>query len=174
VVTTGGGGDGSAVMDTYLAMLEFESTPLPFKSILITGPFMPKEERSRIFKRARALGIQTFHFYRQMEKLLAAADMAISMGGYNTLCEILSQGTINLVVPRETPRKEQLIRAKAFQAHNLLEYIPWCDLTVKNMRDKIFTMLESPERYWSAISLFSLNGIEAMRKRLDVFRNRED
>jgi predicted glycosyltransferase len=174
VVTTGGGGDGSAVMDTYLAMLEFESKPLPFKSILITGPFMPREERKRIFKRARALGIQTFHFYRQMEKLLAAADMAVSMGGYNTLCEILSQGTINLVIPRETPRKEQLIRAKAFQSQNLLEYIPWCDLTSKNMRNKIFMMLESPQQYWEAISQFSLNGIETMRKRLDVFRNKED
>jgi predicted glycosyltransferase len=174
VVTTGGGGDGSAVMDTYLAMLEFETKPLPFKSILITGPFMPKEERKRIFKRARALGIQTFHFYRQMEKLLAAADMAVSMGGYNTLCEILSQGTMNLVIPRETPRTEQLIRAKVFQGQNLLEYIPWCNLTVKNMRAKIFMMLASPEPYWKAISLFSLNGIEAIRKRVDVFRNKED
>jgi hypothetical protein len=35
-------------------------------------------------------------------------------------------------------------------------------------------MLESPQQYWEAISLFSLNGIEAMRKRLDVFRNKED
>jgi predicted glycosyltransferase len=173
VVTTGGGGDGSAVMDTYLAMLEVESKPLPFKSILITGPFMPREERNKIFKRARALGIQTFHFYRQMEKLLAAADMAVSMGGYNTLCEILSQRTINLVIPRETPRKEQLIRAKAFQSQNLLEYIPWCDLTAKNMKNKIFMMLDSPQQYWEAISQFSLNGIESMRKRLDVFRNKE-
>jgi predicted glycosyltransferase len=172
VVTTGGGGDGSAVMDTYLAMLEVESKPLPFKSILITGPFMPREERNKIFKRARALGIQTFHFYGQMEKLLAAADMAVSMGGYNTLCEILSQRTINLVIPRETPRKEQLIRAKAFKSQNLLEYIPWCDLTAKNMRNKIFMMLESPQQYWEAISQFSLNGIESMRKRLDVFRNK--
>jgi predicted glycosyltransferase len=174
VVTTGGGGDGSAVMDTYLAMLEFESKPLPFKSILITGPFMPREERKRIFKRAKPLGIQTFHFYRQMEKLFAAADMAVSMGGYNTLCEILSQRTINLVIPRETPRKEQLIRAKAFQSHNLLDYIPWCDLTAKNLRNKIFKMLDSPQQYWDAISHFSLNGIEAMRKRLEIFRNKED
>jgi predicted glycosyltransferase len=174
VVTTGGGGDGSAVMETYLAMLEFESKPLPFKSILITGPFMPREERKRIFKRAKALGIQTFHFYRQMEKLLAAADMAVSMGGYNTLCEILSQRTINLVIPRETPRKEQLIRAKAFQSQNLLEYIPWCDLTAKSMRNKIFKMLESPQQYLDAISHFSLNGIKSMRKRLEIFRNKED
>lgn len=174
VVTTGGGGDGSAVMDTYLSMLEFETRPHLFKSILITGPFMPKEERKRIFKRAKPLGIHTFHFYRQMEKIFAAADLVVSMGGYNTLCEILSQGTVNLVVPRETPRREQLIRARAFQAQNLVEYIPWCDLTVKNLREKVFMMLESPERYKEAISQFPLNGLETMRKRLEIFREKED
>ena len=169
VVTTGGGGDGSGVMDAYLTMLEYEPKPLPFKSIMVTGPFMPKEERKRIFRRARALGVQTFHFYRRMEKLLGSADLAVSMGGYNTLCEILSQGTVNLVVPRETPRQEQLIRAKAFHKQGLVEYIPWCDLTAQNMREKIFMMLESPERYRGAISRFPLNGLETMRQRLDFF-----
>ena len=173
VVTTGGGGDGSAVMDTYLSMLEVEIGQPLFKSILITGPFMPKEERKRIFKRAKALGIQSFHFFRQMEKIFAAADMVISMGGYNTLCEIISQGTLNLVVPRETPRKEQLIRARVFHSQNLVEYIPWCDLTVRSMREKIFTILESPEIYRGALSRFPLNGLETMRNRLNMFREKE-
>jgi hypothetical protein len=35
-------------------------------------------------------------------------------------------------------------------------------------------MLDSPQQYWDAISHFSLNGIEAMRKRLEIFRNKED
>ncbi len=174
VVTTGGGGDGSAVMDTYLSMLEVEREPPSFKSILITGPFMPKEERKRIFKRAKDLNIATFHFFRQMEKIFAAADLVVSMGGYNTLCEILSQGTANLVIPRETPRKEQLLRARAFHAHRLVEYIPWCDLTVKNLKDKVFMMLETPEPYREAISRFPLNGLETMRKRLENFRDKED
>jgi len=35
------------------------------------------------------------------------------MGGYNTVCEVLSHGTVSLIIPRETPRKEQLIRETA-------------------------------------------------------------
>ncbi len=45
VVTAGRGGDGYLVMDTFLSMLERESSPPPFKSVLITGPFM----REKIF-----------------------------------------------------------------------------------------------------------------------------
>ena len=35
----------------------------------------------------------------------------VSMGGYNTVCEILSFDKPALVVPRTVPREEQLIRA---------------------------------------------------------------
>jgi predicted glycosyltransferase len=170
VVTTGGGGDGFAVMDKYLSMVESSANSLPFKSILITGPFMPKQDRRMIFKRARRLGIRTYHFYRQMEKIFAAADIVVSMGGYNTLCEILSQGTLSLVIPRETPRKEQLIRAQAFQRQNLVDYIPWSGFTSERLLDKIISLLEHPEPYREAISQFRLTGIETMQRRLSDFR----
>jgi len=170
VVTTGGGGDGFAVMDKYLAMLESAGGPSSFKSILITGPFMPKQERKAVFKRARRLGVRTYHFYRQMEKIFAAADIVVSMGGYNTLCEILSQGTLSLVIPRETPRKEQLIRAQAFQRQNLVDYIPWSDFTSERLYGKLLAMLAAPEPYRCAISQFRLTGIETMQRRLHDFR----
>ena len=170
VATTGGGGDGYRVMDTYLAMLESFSRTAPFKSVLITGPFMPKQERRDVFKRARRLGVRTYHFYRQMEKIFAAADIVVSMGGYNTLCEILGQGTVSLVIPRETPRQEQVIRARAFHRNNLVDYIPWGDYTPDLLRDRVFSLLENPAPYHEAISQFKLTGIEAMRKRLFEFR----
>jgi predicted glycosyltransferase len=170
VVTTGGGGDGYRVMDTYLAMLESFSHAPPFKSVLITGPFMPKQERKDVFKRAKRLGVRTYHFYRQMEKIFAAADIVVSMGGYNTLCEILSQGTISLIIPRETPRQEQIIRARAFHRQNLVDYIPWADYALDLLRDKIFYLLENPSSYREAISQFKLTGIETMRRRLVEFR----
>ncbi len=169
VVTTGGGGDGFAVMDTYLSMLE-STDQLPFKSILITGPFMPKQERKKVFKRARRLGVRTYHFYRQMEKIFAAADIVVSMGGYNTLCEILSQGTLSLVIPRETPRKEQLIRAQTFQRQNLVEHIPWGNFAPDILKQKLLAILENPRPYQNAIAEFRLTGIEAMQKRLQEFR----
>jgi predicted glycosyltransferase len=172
VVTTGGGGDGFAVMDAYLAMLE-SSKQLPFKSILITGPFMPKQERKKVFKRARRLGVRTYHFYRQMEKIFAAADIVVSMGGYNTLCEILSQGTLSLLIPRETPRKEQLIRAQTFQRQNLVDYIPWRELTPDILLQKLIAILENPHPYQEAVSRFRLTGIETMQQRLQEFRSKK-
>ena len=170
VVTTGGGGDGYRVMDTYLSALESSGNNLPFKSVLITGPFMPKLERRDVFKRARRLGIRTYHFYRQMEKIFAAADIVVSMGGYNTLCEILGQGTLSLVIPRETPRKEQIIRARAFHRKNLVDFIPWDDFTPNLLRKKIVTLLQNSGPYHKAISQFRLTGIETMQKRLREFR----
>ena len=170
VVTTGGGGDGYRVMDTYLGTLESLSGTPPFKSVLITGPFMPKKERRDVFKRARRLGVRTYHFYRQMEKIFAAADIVVSMGGYNTLCEILGQGTLSLVIPRETPRKEQIIRARAFARQNLVDYIPWGDFTSELLRQKLFELLENPEPYHEAIARFRLTGIETMKQRLHEFR----
>jgi len=173
VVTTGGGGDGYVVMRTFVSMLESASKPLPFKSVLITGPFMPKNKRRKIFKRARKQGVRGYHFYRQMEKIFAAADLVVCMGGYNSLCEILSQGTPSLVIPRETPRKEQLIRAQAFKRHNLVDYIPWAKLEPTIMQQKILSFLEAPEPYLEAISQFRFTGIETMQQRLRDFRSKK-
>lgn len=166
VVTTGGGGDGYPVMNTYLSMLESEPLPFPIKSVLITGPFMPKQKRRKVFKRARKVGVRTYHFFRQMEKIISAADLVVSMGGYNTVCEILSQGKVSLLIPRETPRMEQLIRARVFQQQRLADYIPWNEASPQILREKIFHLLKHPEPYQEAISRFQLTGLEAMQQRL--------
>ena len=57
------------------------------------------------------MGLGTYHFYRQMEKILAAADLVISMGGYNTTMNILTSGVPALVWPFAQNR-EQRLRAK--------------------------------------------------------------
>lgn len=171
LVTTGGGGDGYALMNVYLEMLESTPNPLPFKSVLITGPFMPRKQRADIFQRAKRLGVNCYRFYRWMEKIQAAADLVVCMGGYNTICEVLSQGTVPLIIPRETPRKEQLIRAKILLTQKLADYISWKDLSPQIMREKVFYLLENPIAYQQAISRFHLTGIDVMRQRLQSFKN---
>jgi predicted glycosyltransferase len=173
VVTTGGGGDGYPVMSTFLDVLEARADarlPLGYRSVLITGPFMPKQQRRRLFKRARRLGVRTYHFFRQMEKIIAAADLVVCMGGYNTLCEILSQRTVSLVIPRETPRREQLIRAEAMHGQRLIDYLPWSRLEPGPLEAKIEALLEDPEPYRQAIAAFRLTGIDAMVERIRQFR----
>jgi len=170
VVTTGGGGDGYPVMDAYLSMLEDQGTAIPYRSILITGPFMPKAQRKEIFKRSRKLKVKVFHFYRQMEKILAAADLVISMGGYNTVCELMSQKTVSLLIPRETPRLEQTLRAQCFSERNLLDYIPWERVSPELLHDKVDHLLQKPEVFQDAMSKFKMTGLDIMRQRIQEFR----
>jgi predicted glycosyltransferase len=54
---------------------------------------------------------------------IAAADLSISMGGYNTICEVLSAGVPARAVPRIFPRKEQYMRAQLLALRGLLRVI---------------------------------------------------
>ncbi len=172
VVTTGGGGDGYPMMDAYLSMLESESQPVKFKSVLVTGPFMPANERKIIHRRAKRLGVRTYRFYRWMEKMLAAADLVVGMGGYNTVCEILSQRTPCLIIPRENPRKEQLIRAQVLNERKLVNFIPWPSCTPDSLRREIYRILENSDNHEEWVEDFRMTGLEVMSQRLERFRNK--
>lgn len=172
VVTAGGGGDGYPMMDAYLTMLESEPQPAPFKSVLVTGPFMPVNERKIIHRRAKRLGVRTYRFYRWMEEMLAAADLVVGMGGYNTVCEILSQKTPCLIIPRENPRKEQLIRAKVLNERKLVNFIPWPFYTPETLRREIFGILENPGIYREGAPDFRMTGLTVMSQRLESFRSK--
>jgi len=171
VATTGGGGDGYKVMNAFLGMLEHEQNGLPFKSVLVTGPFMPQREQAEIADRAHRLGVRTWHFHQRMEELLAAADLVVTMGGYNTVCEALSQKTISLIIPRETPRMEQLIRAKVFHDRHMVDYIPWNELVPDMLKQKILYLLANPDPFKEAVSGLTLSGLDVMRQRLQTFKD---
>ncbi len=168
LVTTGGGGDGYKLMDVYLRMLE--AWPAGHRSVVVTGPFMPTPERKDIAARAKKLGVRYYHFCRQMEQLMASADLVVSMGGYNTVCEILSQRKVSLIVPRETPRLEQLIRARVLNAKGLVDYLVWQELSPDRLRDKITALLSDPQPYVEAVQNFRFTGLEVMRQRLAAFQ----
>ena len=170
VVTAGGGGDGFKMMDTYIAM--YETCPVPdIKSVLITGPFMPKEQRRHLAKRAKPFKIKIQPFYPRMEEMFASADLVVSMGGYNTICEILSQKTPSLIIPRETPRKEQLLRAQALKKRELVDFIPWPELKADNLHDKLVSMLSNLDPYRQTISNFDLDGINFIKDRIQKYKD---
>jgi predicted glycosyltransferase len=173
-VTTGGGGDGFHVLDAYLKMLEHmkeQNILPPFQSILITGPFLSKNDKDVILERSMALGIQAYDFFPDMETLIGASDMVVCMGGYNTICEVLSAKTLSLVIPRETPRKEQFIRAQAFNREHLVEFIPWQMLNAQNLETKILFMLDHKEPYQKAMDAFEMTGIANICERISNFWN---
>jgi predicted glycosyltransferase len=169
MVTIGGGGDGYTVLDTYLKMLETNGT-VDFKTLMITGPFLSPERLDELADRARALKVQIKPFVRNMEKRMAKSDLVVSMGGYNTMCEILSLKKPALIIPRDNPRMEQLIRARVFKGQGLCDYIRWGDVSPETMREKINALLDDPSPYTSALSSFAMTGLKVMRERLQYFR----
>jgi len=169
VVTTGGGGDGYPLMDAYLRMLEEGGGP-EHRVIFVTGPFMPRPERELVAKRAARVKARFYHFYRRMETLMGLADAVVTMGGYNTTCEIISQGKPSLVVPREVPRLEQRIRAEALSAKGLIEFLPWDELSPAGIREKLTRLLADPAPYKDAMAGFPFTALKIISERLAVFR----
>ena len=115
LVTPGGGGDGAPLIDWVLRAYESDRL-LPYPALLVFGPFMPPEQQSEFIERAGRLEtVEAITFDPHMEGLMAKAVGVVAMGGYNTFCEILSLDKRSLIVPREKPRREQMIRAQRAQ-----------------------------------------------------------
>jgi len=111
LVTTGGGGDGVALVDGVLAAYEADLS-IPVKAKIILGPFMGSASQSGFMERVARLGnVAAASFEASIEPLMEKAVGVVAMGGYNTFCEILSFDKPALIVPRTSPRAEQFIRA---------------------------------------------------------------
>jgi len=169
LVTIGGGGDGYTVLDNYLKMLESNGT-VDFRTLMITGPFLAHDRLDELADRARALKVQIKPFVKNLEKRMATADLVVTMGGYNTLCEILSLKKPALVIPRDTPRLEQLLRAKVFEGRGLCDYIKWGDVTPDILRQKVNTLLDDPAPCIKQLQDFRMTGLKVMCERLTHFR----
>jgi predicted glycosyltransferase len=116
----GGGQDGAALAETF-ARADF---PPGLTGILLTGPCMPPEVQQRLYRRAAAHPrLRVLPFVPDTGPLLGQADRIIAMGGYNTVCEVLSYEKPALIVPRVEPRQEQLIRAQRLRDLGLLDLL---------------------------------------------------
>ena len=124
LVTTGGGGDGEALIDWVLRAYEYDSA-LPYPALLVLGPFMQPELQSEFLQRASRLrSVDAITFDSHLEPLMARAAGVVSMGGYNTFCEILSFDKRAVIVPRLAPRLEQHIRASRASELGLVRMLP--------------------------------------------------
>ncbi|MCH8181762.1 MAG: hypothetical protein IID55_01120 [Proteobacteria bacterium] len=127
LATTGGGGDGEALIEWILRA--YETDPLlPYPALLVLGPFMQPELQANFRARAAKLKrVEAITFDTHMESLVADAVGVIAMGGYNTFCEILSLDKRAILLPRTAPRREQFIRASRAQELGLVQMLEYQD-----------------------------------------------
>ncbi|MBB96495.1 MAG: hypothetical protein CML68_18100 [Rhodobacteraceae bacterium] len=147
LVTPGGGGDGKAMVNLVLAAYEADPDLSP-RAILVYGPFLSGDTRAEFEQRVQALNgrVEAVGFESQIETLFAGAQGVISMGGYNTFCEVLSFDRPAVIVPRTVPRLEQYIRAQRAEEMGLVGMIDeWRDgLTPQTMIQAIRGLADRP------------------------------
>lgn len=113
-----GGGEDGAVVASIFAQSEF---PDDMSGVVLTGPYMPLALREHLHSIAtERRQLYVIDFMKRPEWLISKADRVVAMGGYNTVCEMLSYEKASLIIPRVTPRKEQLVRAERMQNMGLL------------------------------------------------------
>lgn len=116
----GGGQDGESLASSFAQA----RIPAGMHGVLVTGPYMPAEQRVKLSQRLEGRSnIDLLEFVPEADLLMQRADRVIAMGGYNTVCSILSFDKPALVVPRVFPRKEQQIRAHRLAEKNLLDVL---------------------------------------------------
>ncbi len=118
LVTVGGGGDGFDVLKAYVDMASAWGDTPPVHSLLVTGPLMADKQRHLLQKVGKATNVTVLEFTRDLLAYMAAADLVVSMAGYNSVCELMSLGKRALLIPRRQVRAEQRIRAEALAARS--------------------------------------------------------
>ncbi len=109
----GGGQDGAELARAFGAAW----SPRGYLRVLVTGPYMDPAVLTQLQRRADATGdLLVLPFVPSTLPLVRAARAIVTMGGYNTVCEVLATGAPTLVVPRVRPRLEQAIRAERLAA----------------------------------------------------------
>lgn len=124
LVTPGGGEDGHALIELALVGLAALPAGRRPRTHIVTGPEMRAPQRAAIDRVAAGLpNVSVQEFTDDMMSMMAAADVVVSMGGYNTVCELLTLGKRAVVVPRTDPVREQAIRAQRLAERDLLRVL---------------------------------------------------
>jgi len=146
LVTPGGGEDGYQLVSTYLQGQEFlDDNQCHIKSLVFCGPEMPKEQKQELQQiAAKYPQVQIREFSNDLMSYISAADAVVSMGGYNTVCEILSAAKPAVIVPRIKPSQEQLVRSQRMDDLGLLRSIHPENLTPQVLMTELFKVLENP------------------------------
>ena len=160
LATVGGGGDGRPLLEAFLAALDrFPNRP----TLVTTGEFMSAQDREAVISAAKKRDrVIVRNHIDDLPSAMAAADLVVTMGGYNTSAEILAVNARAVVVPRywrsgEHGAKgksgfdaEQLTRTEGLARFGAVEMVDPREFSANALGDAMQRALERPRRHISA------------------------
>ncbi len=144
-VMAGGGADAYRLMQAYLDALPLVNHAVRVASVMVTGPFMPESQHRGLREQAKRLGVQIHGSVGDSLSHLNAADLVVSMAGYNTMSEILRFRKPAVIVPRQGPSAEQRMRAGIFAERGLVSLVDPQGLSAARLAGAIVEALTRPK-----------------------------
>lgn len=157
----GGGQDGLELARCFVQA----RLPHGHGGVVLAGPYMPDEDRQELDRLVSARPDMAVVGYVDMaEQFITAAECVVSMGGYNSVCELLARGKRTLLVPRARPRAEQLVRAQRLAQRGLVDVIHPDALSAERLSAWIAIGPEMPR----ATGLIDLDGLARLPGLVDA------
>jgi predicted glycosyltransferase len=121
VASAGGGSVGAPLLEAVLGAFRLLQPRCPARLQVFTGPLLPAEDFEKL-RRSAGEGVRVARFTAAFPAYLAAAELSISMAGYNTAMNLLAARVPALVWPFGQNR-EQRLRAQRLQALGALRLL---------------------------------------------------
>ena len=170
LVTAGGGGDGESLLKAYLQGLTANRSirqDFSLKHVIVCGPEMPAQARQLLCQTASVHPqVRMLEFTPDLDSYMNAADVVVSMGGYNTICEILSLRKRAVVVPRHRPAREQLLRAERMAPLDVFRWIHPEELTADSLIQAVLSQLRRKTSDFHPSTKVDLNALPQMAQYL--------
>lgn len=160
VASVGGGSDGFEVLHAVIRSYEELSRTFPnLQARIFAGPMMPRASFRKLRQRAAALsGIVIERFSKNFLLYASQARAVVSMAGYNSAAELVAMGCCPILVPRCAPRREQLVRAEAFEKLGLARLVPPQDIVEGALTKAIRLALNTDSAAGAASHVANFNG----------------
>jgi predicted glycosyltransferase len=134
---------GQLLLEAVVRAAALLQSRIPHLFRIFAGPFMPEDVYGRLRRLARgAQNVEIETYSTQFLHHLRRASLSVSMGGYNTIMNLLATGVPSLVYPY-TPNedREQHIRAKRLESLGIVELLYPETLAPDLLASKIVRML---------------------------------
>ena len=142
LATAGGGEDGFFLLQIFI----HAAAKANWQGVVVTGPMTPERELNTLKRLAAESRVVLHTFVPNLSGFFQSVHALVCMGGYNTLVEAMFKGVPTLCVPRIEPRREQWIRARAFERLGLLTTIEPERLTAEGLDAAITSSLKIPRQ----------------------------
>ncbi|MEE4134471.1 MAG: glycosyltransferase, partial [Desulforhopalus sp.] len=165
VASIGGGGVGGDLLLAVGAAFQLLGKEIAARLQIFTGPYCPPEVSAQLADMAGE-NIHIDRFTEEFPDWLAAADLSVSMAGYNTVLSLVQAGVPALVLPFGQNR-EQRFRAERLTDKTTIAVLADTDLSPATLAGKMLRHMQFARKK----ALINLDGAAESARQLVTWYN---